>query len=149
MAMPSNSGKSLSRRWESIKDTTGRIKDKCTQFIAQNVTRKQAIDFMNQLADELALLDVLTANGQTNGLLEYAQAQESDGGLNIINDYSTMRVQIVATQDWLIANLPRDASNNLSIYSTGPDKRYADIQLTAGQLTAFRTQLTALSATIA
>ena len=150
MAMPSNSSNTLQMRWQRIKDTAGYIKNQCSGLNAQpSVTRRQALDLANVLADALAMLDTLTVNAATNGLLAYAQAQENDPTLDIPAAYTTMRLQIVATQDWLVANFPKDASGNLAVYAFDVNKRFADIALTAGQLSAFKTQLTSLSATIA
>ena len=43
---------------------------------------------------------------------------------------------------------PKDASNNLSVYAFDANKRFTDVNLTAGQLSAFKTQLNLLIGTI-
>lgn len=150
MAFPGNSVTSLAGKWASIKDTSGRIKNECTTLnAAASVTRKRALDTANFLADALDALNTLTANAATNGLLEYARAQENNAALDLVAEYNTMRTALVAVQDWLVANFPKDASNNLVVYAFDGNKRYADVNLTAGQLSAFKSQLTTLGATIA
>lgn len=149
MAFPGNSVTSLAAKWQQIKDTSGRIKNECVFLnAAAAVTRKRALDFGNFLADALALLNTLTANATTNGLLEYARSQENNPTLDLTTEYTTMRTQLVATQDWLVANFP-NTTGELRVYTFDANKRYADINLTAGQLSSFKTQINALAATIA
>ena len=150
MAFPSNSSNSLSYLWSAIKGQTGYVKNQCEQLIsAPAITRRRALEAANALADTLAALDAYTAGAATNGLLAYAQEQENNPALNLVSEYQTMRTQMVATQDWLVANFPKNASNELCVYSFDANKRYADINLTAPQLSAFKAQLSAISATIA
>lgn len=145
---PGNSKTSIAGRWERIKNTSGQIKDKCVSLGGMaNITRIAVLEFANFLADSMASLDVLTANAVADGLLDYARAQESDSGLDLVAEYNTMRTQIVATQDWMVANFPA-TSGELRVYAFDGNKRYGNINLTAGQLSAFKTQLTSLSNTI-
>ena len=147
MAFPGSGKSSLESAWSRIKSTAGAVKDKSNQLnAAVSVARKEALDYANNLADALALFDSLTA---TPGLLAYARTQEDNATLDLVAEYTAMRTQIVATQDWLVTNFPKDTSNNLSVYAFDVNKRYSNVNLTAGQLTAFKAQLTALAATIA
>jgi len=149
MAMPSSSSNTLQMRWQRIKDTNGYVKNQCDSLIAQvTVTRRRGLEIANLLADALSALDALTVNAIASGLLAYAQAQENDPALDIPAAYSAMRTQIVATQDWLVANFPKDGSGNLAVYVFNGGKRFADVPLSAGELVAFKAQLTALAATI-
>lgn len=146
MAFPGTSKSSLATVWSGIKATTGRIKDKCSQMIAApSLTRIVILEFGNGLADALQYLTTATA---TSGLLAYARNEENDPTLDLVAEYTAMRTQIIATQDWLVANFPNDGTGGLSVYTFDVNKRYANINLTAGQLTAFKNQLAALSATI-
>lgn len=146
MAFPSASKASLSTIWAAIKSTTGRMKDQANRKIqAASVTRMQVLEIADQLADSLAYLDV---ERTAPGLLAYAQNEENDPALNLVTEFATMRVQIVAVQDWIVANFPKDVSGNLITYTFDANKKRAEILLTAGQLTALKAQLTALVATI-
>lgn len=148
MAFPGNSVTSLAGKWQQIKDTAGRIKNDCVLLnAAVSITRKRSLDFGNFLADALAQLNLLTANAGTNGLLEYARAQENNPSLDLTTEYNTMRTALIAVQDWLVANFP-NTTGELRVYSFDANKRYADILLTAPQLSAFKTQINNLAATI-
>jgi len=149
MAFPSNSTVSLAGRWAQIKAVSGILKDQCTQLIAAaSITRSRALFLLNILADRLAELDNATANAANNGLLSYAQAQENNPSLDLVATYSAMKTQLIALQDWLVANFPRDANGDAAVFAINGGKRYAEIPLTAGQLSAFKAQLTSLSTTI-
>src|SRR5574337_352405 len=149
MAFPVNSVTSLEGRWSQIKNWTGRIKDQAvTLNNAVNITRTAVLQYQNFLADALAALNTLTANASTNGLLEYARAQENNPTLDLVTEYNTMRTQLVAVQDWTVNNFPKDASNNLAVYVFDVNKRYGDVNLTAGQLSAYKKQLVNLAKTI-
>ena len=84
----------------------------------------------------------------TPGLLEYARNELNDQAIDLAAEFISMRTQIVATQDWIVANFPKDTANNLSVYSFDANKRFIDINLTAGQFAAFQTQLKLLIGTI-
>lgn len=150
MAFPSNSVTTLQSKWDAIKSAAGSIKDRALLIInASSVSRVQALNMANVLADNLAVLDAKTANASTNGLLAYARAQDNDPSIDIQTDYTTMRAQIVATQDWLVTNFPQ-TTGEIRLYTfDATTKKPIDIALTSGQLTSFKTQLNALVATIA
>jgi hypothetical protein len=149
MAFPSDSTTTLETKWRSVKNNTGRLKNECTRLIAKSsITRKEVLEFANALATVLANLDLLTANASTNGLLAYAQEQESNASLNLVSEYTTMRNQIIAVQNWTVTNFP-NTSGELRAYVFDAQSRHVDINLDAGQLTAFKTQVSNLSATIA
>lgn len=146
MAFPGLGKSSLSYVWSSVKSTAGRIKDVGGQLTAAtSVTRKSALDYQNFLADSLAALNTWSA---TPGLLAYAQNEENNPTLDLVAEYTAMKNSIVALQDWLVTNFPKDASGNLAVYSFDVNKRFADINLTAGQLTAYKSQVNTLVATI-
>jgi hypothetical protein len=78
----------------------------------------------------------------------YAKTQVNDPKLDIAAEYTTMRTQLVATQDWIVNELPGDGGE-LRVYTFDVNKRFADVILTAPQLSSFKTQLNALIATVA
>lgn len=146
MAFPASGKVTLRTAWEGVTNSATIIKRTASDMAAAaDVTRKKVLDYQNSLADNLAILDAYSA---TPGLLAYAQNELNNATIVLATEFTTMRTQIVATQDWIVANFPKDASNNLAVYSFDVNKRYADINLTAGQLTAFKTQLNILTATI-
>lgn len=147
MAFPSDQTIDLQTAWTGVRREAGVVKGRAAQMsAASSVTRLQALEFANQLADSLSLLDTLAA---TPGLAAYAQEQVNNAQLNIASEFSAMRTQIVATQDWLVANFPKAADGALAVYAFDPSKRFANVNLTAGQVSAFKAQLNALIATIA
>jgi len=139
----------LNQYLAQITGITGYIKNLCVTLLAQSaITRKAALDMANILADRLAVLDTLTANAGTNGLVAYTQAQCGNVSRDVVAEYSACRAQIAAVQSWLVANFPKDASGNLVVYGFNGASKFVDIPLSAGELSAFKTQLTNLSATI-
>lgn len=147
MAFPGTSVQSLAEAWSHARQTATAIKNRADLMVnSASVTRMQVLIYLNSLADALAALAIDAA---MPGLAAYAQEQQANPALNIATEYAAMRTQIIATQDWIVANFPKDASSIAAVYSFDANKRYADVNLTAGQLTAFKTQLAALSATIA
>lgn len=146
MAFPAEGKVTLRRAWDGVTSQATRVKRIANEYIAiTNITRKQVIDYANSLAESLATLNSYVT---TSGLLAYAQNELNDITINLSAEFTTMRVQIVATQDWIIANFPKDAAGNLAVYAFDVNKRYVDIDLASGQLTAFKAQLSALVATI-
>lgn len=145
MAFPSDSSLDLDTAWASLRATAGRMKSQAVAMAAAaNVTRRAALEYANALADYLAAFNLYTA---VPGLAAYAQ-QQTGTAIDIVAEFTAMRTQLVATQDWLVANFPA-TSGELRVYSFDANKRFADINLTAPQLAAFKTQLNALAATVA
>lgn len=146
MAFPAEGKVTLRRAWDGVTQNTAQIKRIANELIAMtNITRRRALDYTNLLADVLSLLDNYTA---VQGLLAYAQNELNDNTINLAVEYTTMRTQIVTMQDWIVANIPKDALGNLAVYVFDANKKYVDINLTPAQLTAYKNQLTLLTATI-
>lgn len=145
MAFPSDSSLDLATAWAGIRAVAGRMKAQAvTMGNSVDITRRTALDYANALADYLVDFDRYAA---VSGLATYAQEQTGTA-INIVTEFNAMRAQLVATQDWLVANFP-ETTGELRVYSFDANKRFADINLTATQLSAFKTQLTALAATVA
>lgn len=139
----------LNQMLAQIVGYTGYIKTRCVALLnAASVTRKQALDLANDLADRLAFLDALTANAGVNGLVVYAQAQCGNVSRDLAGEWGTCRAQIVAVQSWLMTNFPRDGNGNLVVFVFNGGNRFQDIPLAPAELSAFKAQLTSLSATI-
>lgn len=147
MAFPSTSARSLTEAWSHARRVAGAIKGNAESLrAAAAVTRMELLIYLNVLADALASL---TAVAATPGLAAYAQQQQNDPALDIAAEFAAMRVQLIATQNWIINNFPKDSTGNAAVYSFDANKKFADVPLTAGQLTALRAQLALLSGTIA
>jgi hypothetical protein len=141
---------SLMVKWTTIRARTGRIKnDTITYNASSSVSLPSVLDFQARIVNYLSELDTLTANATTNGLLGFAQAQENNPTLDLVGLYGTMRTQIAATITWISTNFPKDASGNAVLYTFAVDGSPQPVYLTTAQLTAFKTQITSLGATIA
>jgi hypothetical protein len=146
MAFPSDSSLDLATAWAGVRATAGRMKATAVSMAAAaSVTRRSVLDYANALADYLATFNTYTA---VPGLAAYAQQQINNPALDIAAEFTTMRTQLVATQDWIVANFPAQAGE-LKVYVFDASKRFADVNLTPAQLSAFKTQLNALAATVA
>lgn len=143
---PASGVTTLATAWGQVRGTAAHVKQQSVDLNnASSVTRMTVLNFCNALADALARLDQYAA---VSGLAAYVQAELNDSSINIASEFTTMRTQIVALQDWIVANFPKDGSSNLVVYSFDSNKRFADIALTTAQLAAFKIQLAALIATI-
>ena len=146
MAFPAEGKITLRRAWDGITSAATRIKRIANEYIAMSsITRLAVLEYARTLAESLAILDSNTA---TAGLLAYAQNELNDATINLSAEYTAMRTQIVATQDWIVANFPKDAVGNLVVYVFDSNKKYINVALTSGQLTACKAQLNSLVVTI-
>jgi hypothetical protein len=143
---PASGKVTLAKAWGQVTGTAAYIKQSAIDLSgASSISRMEVLRFGNLLADALARLEQYAA---TPGLADYATNELNDPSIDITAEYVTMRTEIVATQDWIVSNFPRDTSNNLVVFSFDVSKKFTDITLTAPQLTAFMSRLTALIATI-
>jgi protein involved in sex pheromone biosynthesis len=146
MAFPSDTALDLESAWANLRATAGRMKGTASAFAAAaSITRRQVLDFANALADYLAQFNSYTA---VPGLAAYAKTQVNDPNLDIAAEYTTMRTQLVATQDWIVNNFPA-TTGELRVYVFDGNKRFSDVILTAPQLSSFKSQLNSLIATVA
>jgi hypothetical protein len=146
MSFPS-SGATLADKWARIQSDAARLKSRSATLVAASqITRREALEYQNALLDIRADLETLTAGAASNGLQAYAQAQVNDPSLNIATEYTTMRNALDALTAWLVTNFP-NTTGELRVY-TFVSSRVTDVQLTAGELTAYKAQLNGLIATI-
>jgi hypothetical protein len=146
MSFPSDSTTDPASAWAGARATAGRMKVTAQQFVAAgSVTRKAVLDYANSLADSLAAFDGFTA---IPGIGVFAKEQTNNQNFDIAAEYSAMRTQLIATQDWIVSNFPA-TTGELRVYTFDVNKRYADVLLTAPQLSSFKTQLNSLIATVA
>jgi hypothetical protein len=144
---PSSNTQDLASAWAAMRTQAARVKATADALRGMSqVTRMQVLEYANRLALDLASL---TTNAAVPGLAQYATGEMNNPSLDLAAEYTTMRAQIVATQDWIVTNFPKDGSGNLAVFSFTEGKMYADVNLTGPQLSAFKAQLANLSATIA
>ena len=142
---PASGKTTLANAWNMITGTASNVRKHATSLtLASSISRMACLDLANSLSSYLATLDTYAA---TPGLATYAKNELNDPAIDIAAEFMVMRVQIVATQDWIVANFPKDASNNLPVYAFS-GTMYVDVMLTAPEMAAFKTQLGALIATI-
>lgn len=135
----------ISGVWQQVLGCVRRIKNTAAFYIAQpSLSRVQCLDYASKLAFDLAALDGYIP---TPGLAAYAKAQVNDPAFDPAAEWATVRTQVVATQDWIVANFPA-TGGELRVYTFDASKKPVDINLTGPQLTAFKNQLAALVATI-
>lgn len=146
MSFPSDSTTDPASAWAGARATAGRMKSTAQSFVAAgSITRRSVLEYANSLADSLAAFNSFTA---VPGVGAFAKEQTNDPNFDIAAEFNTMRTQLVATQDWIVANFPA-TTGELRVYTFDVNKRFADVNLTAGQLSAFKTQLNSLIATVA
>lgn len=139
---PASGVTTLAKAWNQVTSTATALKQHSVYLNnAASITRMVILNFGNTIADALERLDQYSA---ASGLEAYAKNELHDVTLNIAAEYTAMRTQIVALQDWIVTNFPKDTSGNLVVYYFDAGKRYVDIELTSAQLSAFKTQLKAL-----
>jgi len=144
MAFPGSGVSSLAGTWENLQAAAGRIKDRSAALAAaSSITRRQALEHHNYLLDIRAQMEIFAA---APGLQAYAQNEINNPSLNLATEYVTMRNALDALVAWLVANFP-NTSGELRVY-TFVSSRVTDIALTAPELSAYKTQLTNLTATI-
>lgn len=145
MAFPAPS-LDIAGTWQQIVGSIRRVKNTAAFYVSQPaLTRIQVLDYAAKLAADLANLDSYTT---VPGLQAYVREQVNDPTLDLAAEWAAVRAQIVATQDWMVSNFP-NTSWELRVYTFDASKKPVDINLTAPQLSAFKTQLNALIATIA
>ena len=84
----------------------------------------------------------MTARAATPGLAAYAKDQENDQSYDVVAEFNVMRAAIVATEDWIVINMPA----TIAVSSSTSDIVLADFS--PGAMAGLRTQLDALIAAI-
>lgn len=144
MAFPGSGSTALATTWENLQGQAGRVKDRSLSLQSQaNISRRQVLEHQNYLLDARASMEVFTA---APGLLAYARNEVNNPSLDLVAEYTTMRNAIDAVTAWGVANFPNTAGE-LLVY-TFVSSRATDINLTAPQLSAYKTQLNNLIVTI-
>lgn len=137
---------SLGEAWMNAKMVAKAIKARADIMRASaSIMRMEVLVYLDTLADSLA---ALSAYASMPGMLAYAQQQQNNPALDLAAEWVAMKTQIEATQTWITGNFPHDSNGYAAVYSFDVNKRFVEVPLTAPQLSAFKSQLALLSATI-
>lgn len=152
MAFPSTASSTASLE-EALKQVTsyaGLVKQRTQGILtASNAGPVDGAAIVNYLRDLVVAKTKLNERASVPGLAAYAQTQYNDPTLNITTEYNNMLTAINNTIVWISTNFPKDANGYLLYEQIGGDGTVAYRSFTTAQLATFRTQLTALIATIA
>jgi hypothetical protein len=144
MAFPGSGSTSLATTWANLQGAAGRVKDRSAFLSAQStLTRRHVLEHQNYLLDIRGQMEVFAA---APGIQPYAQNEINDPSLNLATEYVAMRNAIDTLLAWGVTNFP-NTSGELRVY-TFASQRVTDINLTGGELSAYKTQLNNLIATI-
>lgn len=135
--------------WPQLKRVFAQIKSSAQQLrnasASGPVGANNVITYVGDLAD---MLDQIAALSAVAGMAAYAQAQTTNGSLNIVTEYNAARTAAIGTRDWIIANFPKDGSGNLAEKKFDANGRVTLNTFSTAVLAGLRTQLDALIATI-
>ena len=151
MPFPSTSSSTASLE-DALKQVTsyaGAIKQR-TQGMLNN-SNAGPVDgaaIINYLRDLIVAKQRMNDRASTPGLAAYAQTQYNDPTLNITTEYTAMVNALTATINWIRTNFPKEGSGYLLYEQIDVDGVVSYRQFTTVQLATFRTQLSALLATI-
>lgn len=149
MAFPASS-QALANAYSLIKGRALGIKSETQQLRAASaagpISAERIIGYSAMLARSKTELATLAA---TPGLQTYAQAQENNPLLDIAAEYNAMVSQINSVIAWIAANFPQDGAGYKLAFQMDADGGLVWRQFTTASLATFRTQLDALTATIA
>ncbi len=152
MAFPSTVSSTVALE-EALKQLTsyaGLVKQRTQGLLnASNAGPVDGAEIVNYLRDLVVAKTRLAARASTPGIAAYAQSQYNDANLDIVAEYNTMFSAINNTIDWIRTNFPKDASGYLLYEQINTDGSVLYRSFSPAQLSTFRTQLTALQATIA
>lgn len=156
MAFPSLSGSTphtLEDAWSGLRSVATLVKSQAQSTLsaaqASGVDGNTLSKFCSFLADQLAFLNIYgTFLGAAQGGVAYAQAQVANGALDVVGTFNAMTTAITNTGAWIIANFPKDASNNLLFAQFTAQGRVQYTTFTPTQLAGLVTLLQALIATI-
>jgi hypothetical protein len=150
MAFPSStSHDDLDRAWDAIKNAVVTIKVLSTALLAECAAGPVRGDRILGYAATIAnCRDDLVRYTAVNGIEAYVRSQINNPTLNLVAEYTAMLTQITATRAWIISNFPHDASNYLLYQTLDGAGRIVVRTFSPAETATFRTQLTALLATI-
>lgn len=148
MSFPSSAVVTLEDAFRQLRDIAANVKALSLNIRAQSLTGLlSAPVIQNYMAGLKSFRSRMSALAGTTGLPAYAQAQLGNS-IDIIAEYNAMISALDATVTWVAANLPKDGSNYLLSIQIAADGATTDRVFTSANLSGFRTQIDALTATI-
>ena len=150
MAFPSTSGSKvpLELAWSSLMGHAGRVKRHAQLLRDASLAPTKASLILGTMDSLLTTRDAMQALSTTPGLEAYARAQVNDPALDLAADFSTMIANINAVRDWIVSNVPKDASNYLLIQTIAATGARVDREFNGVSLGGLRTVLDTLIASI-
>jgi hypothetical protein len=150
MAFPADAVVSAYARYEQIKRTATTIKSELVSMAARStINRDTALSLQRLVVDLMTKIDTFIVGANTNGVTDVARTYERIPALDLEAEWVTTRAALTSLLDWTVANFPTAANGNLSVYGGWTaGKIPSDIALTAGQMTAYKTQINAAVATL-
>lgn len=122
------------------------LKMQATNWAAKPaINRGEVLVYQNIVVDLVNGIDAHWTGANSNGVTDWARIQESRPALDLELEWADARAAIVALLTWVRDNYPADGSGNQICYG-GFDASYkpVNIDLTAPQLSAYKTRITAL-----
>jgi hypothetical protein len=140
---------SLADAWTGARNAAANIKLTCTNVLASIAAGPVSAQAIAALPGALTALNTqLTTYAAVPGIAAYAQAQVNNSSLDVAGSFTAMQSALAATISWIVANFPKDGSNNLLCLQFNGSNQPVYTTFTQAQLAGLQTQLTALSATI-
>ena len=135
--------------WDGSRQIAASIKAEAESINAASaagpISLKRVLDFQQQCVDAK---DYLTRARAVPGIGTYVQNQLNEPARDIGAEFTAMLTEIDNTIAWVVANFPKDASNNLQALVFDASNRWAWKSIASGQLAGYRARLAALIATI-
>jgi hypothetical protein len=149
MEFPSSSAITLEDALKTIRERASVVKNLSLSIRAvSSPSWVQTVNYMNGLkAIKTQMATVVAAVGSAE-LISYAQAQFSGSGIDIVSKYNAMIAQLDSMVNLIASNIPKDGSNRMLVQTIAADGAITDITFNGATLTAFRSAIDGLTATI-
>lgn len=147
MGFPADDVKSAFDTYRAAKSLNIAIKNDLRAIAAAaSINRYTVIVYQQNTVDRITAIDTLVAGANTNGVTAAARFGENKPALDLEAEWTVTKAALVTFLNWVVNNVP---IATVSIYSGwGANLAPAHINLTAGQLTAYKTQASNALATI-
>lgn len=141
---------SPSTAYRELQDLVSTVKSRSQQLHDNSGAGDISITQIDAYVDFLDKSDTrLQVLSSTINLLAYAQGQHTDvPGYDVVAEYQAMRVQLLATIQWVVDNLPKDGNNYELAYTRNASGVKVYRLFTPAQTATLRTQLNLLIGTI-
>ena len=135
--------------WDGSRQIAAAIKAEADSISAASaagpISLKRVLDFQQMCVDAK---DYFTRARAVPGIGTYVQNQLAEPARDINAEFTAMMAELDNTIAWVVANFPKDASNNLQALVFDAQNRWAWKTIASAPLAAYRTRLAALIGTI-